>query len=234
MEVVYPWRLPVAVIALLSESLFHMIYYIFCANRIYSSVHPQKGTAMYHSFKGLLSGAILTGLLLLASEPVEASGYEIVMPTEITNLHADVTHIMVTAICRVDITGAMVGLGHGVAVVDGDRSVIGDVTISMDSVPGNSIFSAAEIWIGLSPCVGPPIMNAPGIAIPYTTPQLLAINVPGIQVTINHVTHNPLAGPQTFPPGAGLCSEPNSVEPFSMIQGWNNYTFSFPVSDLSP
>ena len=31
---VYPWRLPVAVIALLNESLFHMIYYIFCANRI--------------------------------------------------------------------------------------------------------------------------------------------------------------------------------------------------------
>ena len=189
---------------------------------------------MYHSFKGLLSGAILTGLLLLASEPVDASGYTIVLPTEITNLHADVTNIMVTAICRVDITGPMVGLGHGVAVVDGDRSVIDDVTISVDSVFGNNIFSTAEIWIGLNPCAGPPIVTDPVLGSPFSTQEVLEMNVPGIQVTVGHVTHDPAAGPQNFPPGGGMCSEPNFVEPYSMILGWNNYTFNFPVSDLSP
>ena len=188
---------------------------------------------MYHSIKGFLSGAILTGLLLLASEPVDASGYEIVMPTEITNIHADVTHILVTAICRVDNSGPMVGLGHGVAVVDGDRSVIDDVTISVDSLFGNNIFSTAEISIGLYPCVSPPILTNQLSGSPFSTQDMLEMYVTRIVVTADHVTHDP-AATVDYIPGQGICSEPNSVQPYSMIQGWNNYSSSFPVSDLSP
>ncbi len=222
---VYPWRLPVAVIALLSESLFHMIYYIFCANRIYSSVHPQKGTAMYHSFKGLLSGAILTGLLLLASEPVEASGYEIVMPTEITNLHADVTHIMVTANGSSGAPGQPAmqsAFGVGFAAVDSDRSVNESISISMDSEGGRNVFSTLIMYISINPCHTSPIM-VDSDGNPLAPPiALFFANMP-----LDESTMQPLPG--------GNCHPANGAEPYSMIDGWvNNVTLQLPVSDLSP
>jgi hypothetical protein len=163
---------------------------------------------MYHSIKGFLSGAILTGLLLLASEPVDASGYTIVLPTEITNLHADVTHIMVTA-RGIHPDVGFVSLGVGFAAVDSDRNVNESISISMDSVPGSNLFAAESMMIGIYPCNAPPIpVNSPDRQVLYDSNQLS---------------------------GGGNCTRANDLWPFSVIDGWNrSHGFQFSISDLSP
>ena len=171
---------------------------------------------MYHSFKGLLSRAILTGLLFMSSEPVEAvsshwSGYVIVLPTEITNLHKEVSHIMVTA-RGLDQNGDSVSLGVAFAPTGGDQNVIESISIDVDSLPDGNIFDAENIRIDIFPCFKSPwaVMSAAKLS-------LFDMNV-----------ETDATG--QFSEGNN-CSPANGIQPYSKIEGYSPLEFS--VSDLS-
>lgn len=173
---------------------------------------------MYHSFKGLLSGAIFTGLLFLVSEPVDATGYDIAMPIEITNLHEDVTHIVVCAISSSSMTIWMqVGLGCTIATVSSDRSVNETLTIPMENHLDKNMFDAVKFGINLYPCDNTPITtDAEGI--PLSGKDMFEQNVTEICKTVN-----------------------STSSPFSFIENWENAIHAdlttghvFHVSDLVP
>ena len=163
---------------------------------------------MYHSFKGLLSGAILTGLLFMSSEPVEASGYTIVVPTATTNLHEDVTHIMLKAVVSEYPTA--VGLGVGVAVVNNDTGVNESIHIEMESIEPYSIFFGDQVMISINPC--------------NTAPVITGANV------IEFHNAN-LSGPTFTGSGDAPCAQANNGQPWTVMQSGG---YSFPVSDLVP